>query len=797
MKRKPSSTPKSPRETNRFAAREAFAHARLPFARHLDETTLETKDGALIQVLHLAGFPFETADNGELNYRKQLREAALRGAASGRIVIYHHVVRRAARPQLEPIAGATFASALDRAWRDRLSRQRMYVNELFITLMRRAPAARSRTLSRIVDGPRNADADRARDRRELDVVREGLAAALEPYGPRLLSAYEDDSAHVYSEPLEAFGLIFNGDFEPALLGPWPSAQAITRRRVSFGEEAIEFGPTDYEERSFAAMLSVKEYPPFTAAGQLDGFLRLSSEYVLTQSFGFVDRQSALERIGMALRRMRAADDDAVSLRQDLAAAKDDVAAARSVFGEHHLTLMVRGDTLEEVDRAAAEAQAAFGEAGALAVRETAAMEPAFWAQFPSLLADIPRKSLISSANMAGLASFHTHPIGQADDNHWGPAVAVLETTAGSPFFFNFHTGDLGNFIVIGPSGSGKTVVLSFLLAQAQRFNPRIVFFDKDRGAEIFMRALGARYDVLRPGSPSGLNPLQLSDTPANRRFLQLWTARLLTANGETLSSDDLALISDAVAANFEQELRFRRLRYFRELFSGARRPTSGDLASRLGSWVEGGDRGWLFDNPVDQVDLSARAIGFDMTRILDDPACRTPAMMYLFHRVEERLDGAPTIIVVDEGWKALDDDAFVAQIRDWEKTIRKRNGIVGFATQSASDALDSKIASAIIEQSATQILMPNPKAQERDYCGGFGLSAHELELVRTLPDTSRCFLIKRQGECVVARLNLSGMHELLTVLSGRETTVRILDDVRAEYGDDPALWLPVLVQRAR
>ena len=99
-------------------------------------------------------------------------------------------------------------------------------------------------------------------------------------------------------------------------------------------------------------------------------------------------------------------------------------------------------------------------------------------------------------------------------------------------------------------------------------------------------------------------------------------------------------------------------------------------------------------------------------------SCRTPAMMYLFHRVEERLDGTPTIIVVDEGWKALDDEVFVARIKDWEKTIRKRGGIVGFATQNARDALDSRIGPAIIEQAATQIFMPNPKAQAEDYQRG-------------------------------------------------------------------------------
>jgi type IV secretion system protein VirB4 len=116
---------------------------------------------------------------------------------------------------------------------------------------------------------------------------------------------------------------------------------------------------------------------------------------------------------------------------------------------------------------------------------------------------------------------------------------------------------------------------------------------------------------------------------------------------------------------------------------------------------------------VDALDLETRTIGFDMTQILDDPAARTPAMMYLFHRVEQRLDGVPTIIVIDEGWKALDDEVFIGRIKDWEKTIRKRNGIVGFGTQSAQDALSSRISSAIIEQAATQIFMVNPRRKRR------------------------------------------------------------------------------------
>jgi type IV secretion system protein VirB4 len=162
------------------------------------------------------------------------------------------------------------------------------------------------------------------------------------------------------------------------------------------------------------------------------------------------------------------------------------------------------------------------------------------------------------------------------------------------------------------------------------------------------------------------------------------------------------------------------------------------------------------------------------------------------HRIEERLDGEPAMILVDEGWKALDDEVFARRIRDWLKTLRKRNALVGFATQSARDALDSRIATALVEQTATMIFTPNARARPEDYCAGFGLTLHELEIIRNLPAHSRCFLVRQADASVVVRLDLSGMPEVLTILSGRESTVRRLDTLREVHGDEPAQWYPHL-----
>ena len=779
----------------RAIAREKPAGAHLPYARHVDDVTIETRDGLLIQTIRLGGLLFETADTDELNYRAELREAMLKTIGSSRFAVYHHVVRRRAEAVLEARFPDEFSRKLDARWHERLAAREMYVNELFLTVVRRPLQGRVGLLDRIRGLAARTVTDRAAsfaaEKRALDAASEGLIAALGNYSPRLLSVYPTPDGH-RSEPLEFLSYLYNGEMHPVGLPHGDLGQHLPFRRISFGEDAFELAAAGEYARKFGAIVSIKDYPSETLPGMFDELYRMPFEMTVSQSFAFVERGEALSRMNLVLRRMRSAEDEALSLRDELTRAKDDVAAARAGFGEHHTTIAVSAQSLETLDRQVAEVIAALADLGIVAVREDIAQEPAFWAQFPGNFRYIARRGLISTANFAGLASLHNFPIGRARGNHWGDAVTLFETTAAGPYFFNFHQHDLGNFTVIGPSGSGKTVVLNFLLAQARKFAPRIVFFDKDRGAELFIRAIGGQYDRLRPGEPAGLNPLQLDDTPINRQFLIDWLE--LLSGG--IDAAELELIKDAVDANFMQPRPHRRLRHLVELLRGSTRPKAGDLYARMRPWWGEGERAWLFDNAEDLTDLSAATVGFDMTAILDDPTVRTPALFYFFHRVEDRLDGTPAIIVVDEGWKALDDDVFVRRIKDWEKTIRKRNGVVGFATQSAQDALESRIASAIIEQAATQIFMINPKARAQDYIDGFGLTPHEYELVRSLPDSSHCFLIKHGNESVVARLNLSGEKDLLTILSGREVTVRLFDELAAKTGLPPADWMAQLLERA-
>jgi type IV secretion system protein VirB4 len=253
-------------------------------------------------------------------------------------------------------------------------------------------------------------------------------------------------------------------------------------------------------------------------------------------------------------------------------------------------------------------------------------------------------------------------------------------------------------------------------------------------------------------------------------------------------------INEAVIGNYKLEKKDRMLRNV-AAFLGIEGP--GSLAGRLRMWHSGGPYTGLFDNPIDVVDFSAgNTFGFEMGEVLKAREALAPTLLYLFHRIQLSLDGTPTIIVLDEAWALIDNKIFAGRIRDWLKTMRKLNGMVVFATQSVEDAMNSSISETLIQQTATQIFLPNPKAQD-PYRKAFMLSEREFNLLKTTDPGSRFFLVKQGKDVVVARIDLSGMDDVIQVLSGRAETVGMLDEIRKEAGDSPEVWLPIFYERVK
>jgi len=774
-------------ESARLARREFSAGHFIPYACHWDDQTVLTKNGELAQVIRIDGFSAETVEPDEIDLKKTLRNALFKSIAGRDYAIWFHIVRhrRSSYPKGDFNPG--FAHNVNERWRQKNEAHARYENKLYISLVRRGEGVMMggfqnifRSLSHKIDKERRS-VFLHKACRELTETTRRIEAALADYGPRVLTTRRTPAGQA-SEPLEFFSQLINLEERTVLKPVRDVSRYLSAKRLFFGHRAMECrGST---RSRLAAMVSIKEYGQETAPGMMDGFFCLPVEFVMTQSFVFSHRQEAISAMKKQQRLMVQTEDVASSQISEIDQALDEAMSGTIGFGEHHLTVQPIASSLPELDDAVALIEAELINVGLVAVREDLNLEPAFWAQLPGNFEYIARRSVISTANFAGFMSLHNFPIGKSDHNHWGPAVTVFETTSGTPYFFNFHRADVGHTMVIGPTGTGKTMLINFLTAQAQKFKGRLFFFDKDRGAEIFLRALGGTYAVLGGGQDSGFNPLQLADTPDNRAFLNEWLRSLVSPDGE-LTSQELTTIAEAVKNTFKLAAADRTLELISPFFGTA---SPGSLGSRLALWHSSGPHRHVFGGTEDKLALSKAVIGFDMGQVLREPQILGPVLLYLFHRIQLVLDGTPTLLVLDEAWALLDNPIFAAKIKDWLKTLRKLNAVVVFATQSVEDASTSLISDTLVQQSATHIFFPNAKATEA-YRQVFKLSERELDLIRELDPSSRCFLIKHDRDSVIAKLDLGGMKDITSVLSGRAETVARLDRIREETGDDPQNWL--------
>ena len=789
------------RTTNKAAISdyEVSMSAFIPYFCHWDKETVLTKKGEMIQVIRVEGFSFETADDVDVDMKKMVRNSLIKSMASGNFALYFHTVRRRQSKFPGGNMPVGFADYVNESWRRKHHSRSSFTNELYITIIRKADkgggAAKlehyTRKLFEAADKSSREESMKDAHKELLEVVNR-LMTSLRDYSPHLLTVMKT-KVGAFSEPMEFFGLLVNAGYtQPVLVPTMDASHLLPSRRLYFGKRAIEVrSPTG---RHFAAMVSVKEYAAATAAGILDSFLQLPFEFIISQSFVFENRQTNIEAMQRQQNKMIQSGDVAVSQVAEISEALDMTMSGHVAFGEHHMTVLCIEDTLPQLEDSVSQVISELVNIGINPVREKMFLEPSYWAQLPGNFEYLGRKAKINSMNVAGFASLHNYPVGKLRNNHWGDAVTVLDTSSGTPYFFNFHLRDVGHTTIIGPTGAGKTVLMNFLCVQAQKAKCRMFYFDKDRGADIFVRALGGHYHVIEPGEQCTFNPLQLPDTMENRTFIGEWIRALVTVNGEPFTADDQMIVNQAIIGNFKLAKSDRLLRNVAPFF-GLEGP--GSLATRLSLWHSDGRYAGLFDNPIDEVDFSHSAVfGFEMGKVLADKNTLAPVLLYLFHQIQMSLDGTPTIIVLDEAWALIDNPIFASKIKDWLKTMRKLNAMVIFATQSVEDATGSDISDTLIQQTATQIFLPNPKATI-SYRDAFMISEREFNLLKTTDPGSRYFLVKQGKDVVVARLDLSGMEDVVRVLSGNAKTVRLLDKIREEVGNEPDIWLPIFMERAQ
>jgi type IV secretion system protein VirB4 len=761
----------------------------VPISTHVSPTVLKTTGEDYLMVWRLEGLPFVGREEWEIEHRHNTFNRmlqTLRAPDFVNVAFWVHDIRRRGHIENHSRFAQRFNQQMSDEYFDSLSTQKIMRNELYLTLLYRPVVSGKRLVEKSANLKRlQSEQDQA-----ISAVQElagNVEAVLKDYAPYRLGMYEANNGLVFSEALEFYGYLLNHITEPVPVINAPVSRFLPVSKHRFSAKTGDFAiTTPAGKNHFGAILNIKEYPDGTYPGVLNGLKYLDFEYVITHSFSPVGRHDALKALERTKGMMISSGDKAVSQIVELDQAMDQIASGNFVLGQYHFTIAVYAPNQETLSQHIASTRAELSNAGFVTVKEDLAVTAAFYAQLPGNWRYRTRLANVSSLNFLGLSPLHNFATGKKEQNPWGECITTLQTTNGQPYYFNFHAthpaeksfGEkaIGNTLVIGKSGTGKTALINFLLSQAQKLDPppTIFFFDKDHGAEIFVRACGGNYLALENGRPTGFNPFHCERDEANIQFLGDLVKVL--AGKSVYSAREEEDIFRAVENMLDTPMHLRSITNFQKSL-----PNMGDdgLYARMRKWTAGNTFGWVFDNPADTIDLSrANVIGFDYTELIDNPEVRVPVINYLLHRLESLIDGRRLIYVMDEFWKILEGKGGLKEFaKNKQKTIRKQNGLGIFATQSPEDALASDISAALVEQTATMILLPNPNASREDYIDGLKLTEAEYKVVVSLDERSRCFLVKQGHASTVCQLNLRGMDDALSVISASTDNIEIMQNI--------------------
>ena len=359
-----------------------------------------------------------------------------------------------------------------------------------------------------------------------------------------------------------------------------------------------------------------------------------------------------------------------------------------------------------------------------------------------------RQPPVSTLNLAHMMPFSAVWAGPERDEHFdAPPLFLAKTEGSTPFRFSLHVGDVGHTLVVGPTGAGKSVLLALMALQFRRYAGSQVFaFDFGGSIRAAALAMGGDWHDLGgslaedAAEPVALQPLAEIDADEERAWAAEWIAAVLAREKVDVTPDVKELVWSALHNLASAPKAERTLTGLSVLLQ------SQTLKQALKPFCVGGPWGHLLDAEAERVG-QADVLAFETEGLIGTGAAG-PVLAYLFHRIEHRLDGRPTLLIVDEGWLALDDQGFASQLREWLKTLRKKNASVVFATQSLADIDGSAIAPAIIESCPTRLFLPNERALEPQIAAiyrRFGLNDRQIEILSRATPKRDYYCQSRRG----------------------------------------------------
>ncbi|MER8517475.1 conjugal transfer protein TrbE [Mesorhizobium sp. M1060] len=564
--------------------------------------------------------------------------------------------------------------------------------------------------------------------------------------------------------------------------------------------------------SHLRILTVTGFPTATTPGLLDELNRLAFPYRWSTRAILLDKTDAtrlltkIRRQWFAKRKSVAAilkevmtneasvlvDTDAANKAADADMALQELGADYAGMAYVTATVTVWDDDPHAADEKLRRVEKVIQGRDFTAIIETINAVDAWLGSLPGHVYANVRQPPISTLNLAHIIPLSAVWAGEVRDEHFAAPPLLFGKTEGStPFRLSLHVGDVGHTLIVGPTGAGKSVLLALMALQFRRYaGSQVYAFDFGGSIRAAALAMGGDWHDLGGDLSDGaidsvsLQPFARIHHVPERAWAADWIVSILTRENVAMTPEVKEHIWTALSSLASAPVEERTITGLVVLLQ------SNDLKQALRPYCVGGPYGRLLDAEREQLG-SASVQAFETEGLIGTGAA--PAVLsYLFHRIEDRLDGSPTLLIIDEGWLALDDEGFAGQLREWLKTLRKKNSSVIFATQSLSDIDGSAIAPAIIESCQTRLLLPNERAIEPQITAiyrRFGLNDRQIEIIARAMPKRDYYCQSRRGNRLF-ELGLSDVALALCAVSSK-TDQAAIARIFAEHGRDGflAAWL--------
>ena len=780
----------------------------LNYAALVDEDILLNKDGSLTAAWAYRGDDFESASAGELAGVSSRVNSVLSQLGSGWML--HADAMRS--PSVSYPRQGAFPDRTSRLLDDERRAQYQRIGTHFetryvLTLSCLASTDHDERVGGYFVGSETSGTHPGS--RALASFRQGLAQIEDGLGSflrmkRLRSRPSQNSAARWNDLLSHINECISGDDHPVLQPPTPMyLDAILGAQDFYGDLRPRIGPKQIRT------VSIVGYPQHSYPGMSDALQRLPFAYRWSSRFIFLDPTVAEKHIAnyekkwfgrrKSLRSLIAEQSGGQSgpvnayadaMASDAQSALAECASGSVKFGYFTSVIVVMDEDAAVADQNAREVIKAINNCGFNARLEDVNAVEAYLGSLPGHGHPNVRRPLMHTLNVADILPLtaiwsgpRTHPCPFYAKN--SPPLAYVGTGGATPFRLTLHVDDVGHTLVLGPTGSGKSTLLGFLMAQQFRYPRAQVFaFDKGFSAYVLCRACGGEhYAIASDDADLSFYPLAQIDEPSERAWAGEWLESLVNLQGLVVRPHHRAALAKAVLLLATSER--RTLTDFVSTLQDV------ELRDALAHYTLSGAMGSLLDSDHDALGESDFQV-FEMEHLLGlGPKNVIPVLLYLFHRIERRLQGQPTLIVIDEAWLMLASELFEAKIRDWLKTLRKANAAVIFATHSPTDILNSRIANAIVESCPTKFWLPNAEAKTPTLAAAYaslGMTDRQIGIIASAVPKRHYYYTSPMGRRLID-LDL-GATALTFVGAGSKQDLRTVKSLRDRLGEAwPAAWL--------